>query len=114
MKFVSQRSTVPREHHPGRLWYVLSSTVALLCLRSHPDFVVQLDTGSTDLVLFPDRPIKTTKVYKDSDVNATYGTGWTAGPIAAAKLEFGGLTVESQGAFFPNVRNGPHSLTYHP
>ena len=72
----------------------------------YTEFTVQLDTGSTDLVLFPDLPIKTTSVVKDSQINDTYGTGWFAGPIAVAKLEFGGYTVESQGMCFLDSKRG--------
>lgn len=77
----------------------MASTISALfeCMTSYPEFLVQLDTGSADLVLFPDRPIETSSVINDSQINATYGTGWYAGPIAIAKLEFSGHTVESQG-----------------
>ncbi|VDC07262.1 unnamed protein product [Peniophora sp. CBMAI 1063] len=71
-------------------WYLTNITLG------GSEFTVQLDTGSTDLVLYPDLPIKTSAVWNDYEINATYGTGWTAGPIAVAKLEFGGYTVESQ------------------
>ncbi|KZV62257.1 acid protease [Peniophora sp. CONT] len=74
----------------GDVWYLAEITLG------GSQFIVQLDSGSTDLVLFPDRHIETQSVIKDSQINATYGTGWTAGPIAVAKLEFGGYTIESQ------------------
>ncbi|VDC00079.1 unnamed protein product [Peniophora sp. CBMAI 1063] len=59
-------------------------------------FTVQYDTGSTDLVLIPDKPITTTSVVQGSNVSQTYGTGFYAGSIAFAKLEFGNYVVDSQ------------------
>lgn len=66
------------------------------------EFALQLDTGSADLVIFPDKPIKTTSVMEDAFVNSSYVKGWYAGPAATAKLEFGGYTVESQGMCYWN------------
>ncbi|VDC00074.1 unnamed protein product [Peniophora sp. CBMAI 1063] len=59
-------------------------------------FTVQLDTGSTDLVLSPDRPIKTTSVIKGSNVTDMYGTGFFSGTLAFADLEVGGQVIKSQ------------------
>ncbi|VDB90967.1 unnamed protein product [Peniophora sp. CBMAI 1063] len=59
-------------------------------------FTLQIDTGSSDVVVFPDKPIKTTSVLKDLQVNETYGIGTYSGPVAFAKLEFAGYAVESQ------------------
>ena len=67
-------------------------------LTVRTEFTVQLDTGSTDLVLVPDKHIDTTVVILDHQPNSTYGTGYMAGPVAFAKLEFGNYTVDSQGA----------------
>ncbi|VDC02008.1 unnamed protein product [Peniophora sp. CBMAI 1063] len=81
-------------------------------------FTVQLDTGSTDLVLMPDKHIETTAVILDHQPNSTYGTGYMAGPVAFAKLEFGNYSVDSQAflngtsesffdqAFFPHGIRG--------
>ncbi|VDC07265.1 unnamed protein product [Peniophora sp. CBMAI 1063] len=71
-------------------WYLANITIG------GSEVTVQLDTGSTDLVLFSDQPIDIINVIPNSYVNDTYGTGWFDGPIATAKLEFGGYTVESQ------------------
>ncbi|KZV74770.1 acid protease [Peniophora sp. CONT] len=59
-------------------------------------FTVQLDTGSTDLVLVPDKHIETKVVLQDHQPNSTYGTGWMSGPVAFAELQFGNYSVEYQ------------------
>ena len=63
------------------------------------EFTVQLDTGSTDLVLVPDKNITTSVVVWEHQPNSTYGTGYMAGPVAFAKLEFGNYTVDYQGMY---------------
>ncbi|VDC00076.1 unnamed protein product [Peniophora sp. CBMAI 1063] len=59
-------------------------------------FAMQVDTGSADLVLYPDQPIKTTSVVKGSNVSQVYGAGSFAGSIAFAELKIGGHTIDSQ------------------
>ncbi|VDB92470.1 unnamed protein product [Peniophora sp. CBMAI 1063] len=59
-------------------------------------FLLQLDTGSTDLALIPDRPIQTSLVIDDNPPNSSYASGYIAGPVAFAKLEFGPYTIDAQ------------------
>lgn len=60
------------------------------------DYLVQLDTGSSDLwVLNSPTPIPNANITSLS-CNLTYGIGWAYGDVAYVKAEFAGISVPSQ------------------
>lgn len=68
---------------------------------SNTDFRVELDTGSSDLWVYPNAtPVQLTN---STNLNATltYAQGEMSGTILFATVEFGGYTIPSQGGFFP-------------
>ncbi|KAK7028845.1 hypothetical protein VNI00_014858 [Paramarasmius palmivorus] len=81
-------STVPLQNI-GNAQYVANITLAGV------DLPVLLDTGSSDLwVNFPSSPPTTTDLGKSLSLN--YAIGSATGRISAAKLEFGGYSIENQ------------------
>ncbi|KAG2156058.1 aspartic peptidase domain-containing protein [Suillus clintonianus] len=60
------------------------------------DYLVQLDTGSSDLwVLNNPTPIPNANITSQTS-NLTYGIGWAYGNISYVKAEFAGISVPSQ------------------
>ncbi|ETW82863.1 aspartic peptidase [Heterobasidion irregulare TC 32-1] len=75
----------------GNLLYLTNVTIA------GQNITVQIDTGSTDLWVLPETPLKNLKLSNAGVVNLTYGTGSAKGPIAFAPFSFGNYSVKSQG-----------------
>ncbi|KAK0468360.1 aspartic peptidase domain-containing protein [Desarmillaria tabescens] len=59
-------------------------------------YVVQLDTGSSDLWLKADIPPLQNSEQTGYTANITYGIGWVNGTISHIPIEFAGISVESQ------------------
>ncbi|KAK0206554.1 aspartic peptidase domain-containing protein [Desarmillaria ectypa] len=59
-------------------------------------YVVQLDTGSSDLWLKADIPPLQNSEQTGYTANITYGIGWVNGTISHIPIEFAGTSVESQ------------------
>ncbi|TFY78731.1 hypothetical protein EWM64_g5281 [Hericium alpestre] len=59
---------------------------------------VQIDTGSTDLVVVPTAPLSSTVLVSDKVKNITeeYGTGLVSGPVLVAPFQWGSYSVEKQ------------------
>ena len=66
---------------------------------SEIDFTVQLDTGSSDLVILPDKPFEggKQKTFPGAFANSTYVLGWWAGPVLTAEVGIGKYVVSEQG-----------------
>ncbi|KAL1755442.1 aspartic peptidase domain-containing protein [Schizophyllum commune] len=75
------------------------------------DYVVQLDTGSSDLWIKGDTyPLPNSDVSALS-VNVTYGIGWCNGSIAFADVEFANISVSKQAFLDVSTAQSP-ALSY--
>ncbi|KAA1466890.1 acid protease [Dentipellis sp. KUC8613] len=66
------------------------------------DFLVQMDTGSSDLWVVSEKPISNLNT-TDIFVNITYGLGFTAGNISFAPMEFASHKVPKQAFIFNGI-----------
>ncbi|THH16671.1 hypothetical protein EW146_g4001 [Bondarzewia mesenterica] len=67
------------------------------------ELMVQIDTGSTDLWVFPETSLNNITFSNAGPVNETYGSGSVQGPVAFASFSIGNYSVSSQS--FVNVTN---------
>ncbi|KIK97871.1 hypothetical protein PAXRUDRAFT_135417 [Paxillus rubicundulus Ve08.2h10] len=74
-------------------------------------FPVQLDTGSSDLWIYPTTYPLPNATASGTSLNLTYGIGWAQGQVAYAPVEFAGIPVSQQA--FLNVSSAENpALSY--
>lgn len=75
------------------------------------DYLVQLDTGSSDLWVLNSPNAVPNANFTSQNCNLTYGIGWAYGSISYVKTEFAGISVPSQ-AFLAASNSQNPALTY--
>ncbi|KAI5120673.1 hypothetical protein M0805_006962 [Coniferiporia weirii] len=75
------------------------------------DYVVQLDTGSSDLWIKGTSFPLSNVTHTSMQYNQTYGSGWAFGNISTTEVEFAGITISEQAFLDVSAATNP-ALSY--